>query len=525
MPGPSQLAQRTVGEWSLQSQRDYASPFVDVLLEGAFTAPSGQQLIVPGFHDGGGTWRIRFNPGEAGRWSFVTRSRPGNPDFVSSGTFEVTPRQSSGFLRATPGEAWGFAFESGEPVFIFGDTTYDLFAMELCGGDVAGFMQRRRGQGFNLLRTRLSPSRFHLPDGHFEWQDREIWPWGGSRSMPRFDLFNLDYFRSVDVTVQRAETLGLGLEMIMEGWGNEFPFNSRQWFTPEWEEHWMRYLIARYDAYGAVWFWTPLNEYEYYPNGDWHWTQSADRWAMRIARRIRDMAPHGHLMSVHNGPTLPPFAKRFAADPEAIDGVMFQAWGTVDRAEGWLARGIEGTIASAFDGWTRSAVFAEWGYERNPAFELKLPGHEFCDRNHTRRSAWRGVTQAMGLVTGQENSWGPWMELGEDTPGVADLLVLRRFLVDDVPFDRLRPAPDLVVGDYPAGHRPLALLRDDSNLAVIYLPAGGPVRPARPGKGRWLDARHGTYAEAIDDAGVFVAPATIDEQGHPHDYILLLDIV
>ena len=56
----------------------------------------------------------------------------------------------------------------------------------------------------------------------------------------------------------------------MEGWGFEFPFNHRTWFTAEWEELWLRYLIARYDAYNCVWFWTPLNEYEYYPNGDWH---------------------------------------------------------------------------------------------------------------------------------------------------------------------------------------------------------------------------------------------------------------
>jgi hypothetical protein len=523
MHGPTHLAQRSVGEWALRSSRRYGSPFVDVLVEGVFTAPSGEVSVAAGFYDGDGTWRIRFNPGEAGEWSVVTRSRPHNPDFESSGSFTVTPCATRGFLRATPGDAWGFRFENGEPAFILGDTTYDLFAMEICGGDVAGFMERRQRQGFNLLRTRLTPSRFHLPEGNFEWQDREVWPWGGSRSMPRFDLFNLEFFRSVDVTVRRAEALGLGLELIMEGWGNEFPFNSRQWFTPEWEEHWLRYLIARYDAYNAVWFWTPLNEYEYYPNGDWHWTPNADRWAMRIARRIREMAPHGHIMSIHNGPTLPPFAKRFAADPEAVDAVMFQAWGTIDRDEGWLARGIEDTIAAAFAGWTRSAVFAEWGYERNPVFQLKLPMHEFCDRNHTRRSAWRGVMMGLGIVTGQENSWGPWMELAEDTPGVSDLIVLRRLMTEDVPFHRMRPAPELIGGDYPPGHRPLALLRDDDRLSLIYLPAGGRVTTDMTGSARWFDPRLGTYEAATAGEGGYFCPPGLDEGGHPHDYLLLIE--
>ena len=43
--------------------------------------------------------------------------------------------------------------------------------------------------------------------------------------------------------------------------------------------------------------------------------------------------------------------------------------------------------------------------------------HEFCDRNHTRRSAWRGVSRAMGIINGQENR-GPWMVLDQDLPGV-----------------------------------------------------------------------------------------------------------
>ena len=85
-----------------------------------------------------------------------------------------------------------------------------------------------------------------------------------------FDRFNLDYFATVDRVVQLCEDLDIGIEMIMEGWGFEFPFNHRALFTAEWEELWMRYLIARYDAYNCLYFWTPLNEYEYYPNGDLH---------------------------------------------------------------------------------------------------------------------------------------------------------------------------------------------------------------------------------------------------------------
>ena len=378
---------RRVAEWSFTTSRAYENPFADVAVDVGFTAPVG-----PGPAHARLLRRRRHleGPLQPGRGRALDRrsSRAGPPTRISPTAFDfdVADADAPGFLRATPGDAWGFRFESGEPVFISGDTTYDLFGMHYCGGDVEGFLRRRKEQGFNLFRTRLHTSYFHPPFGTFEWQTKRMWPWGGSNTSPRFDLFNLDWFRSVDASVALVEGIGgLGLEMIMEGWGFEFPFNHRSWFTAEWEALWMRYLIARYDAYNCVWFWTPLNEYEYYPNGDWHWTPTADRWALRIGRWIKETAPHGHVLSMHNGPRLPPFAQRFRADPEAVDAIMFQEWGTRDRDDGWLAAGIEEAIAEAFDGWQGSAVFAEWGYERNPGYELKLPIHEFCDRNHTRR--------------------------------------------------------------------------------------------------------------------------------------------
>ena len=514
---------RQVAEWSFTTSQTYENPFADVALDVAFTAPSGQVFVMPTFYDGDGVWRVRFNPGEAGGWTAQLSSRPANPDFGTRFDFEVADAKAPGFLRATPGEAWGFRDESGAPVFISGDTTYDLFGMHYCGGDAEGFLRRRKEQGFNLFRTRLHVSYFHPPHGTFDWQTKRMWPWGGSNTAPRFDLFNLDWFRSVDVSVALVEEIGgLGLEMIMEGWGFEFPFNHRTWFTAEWEALWMRYLIARYDAYTCVWFWTPLNEYEYYPNGDWHWTPTADRWALRIGRWIKETAPHGHVLSMHNGPRLPPFAERFRADPEAVDAIMFQDWGTRDKDDGWLAAGIEQGIEAAFAGWKGSAVFAEWGYERNPDYELKLPIHEFCDRSHTRRSAWRGVFSGLGIIAGFENSWGPWMDLEHDQPGVGDLTLLNRF-VRALPFDELRPAPDLVEGSFAAGHRPLAL-KAASGLTLVYFPAGGEAALPIDAPANWFDPRTGDRRPAAANGGVFAAPAETDADGHPLDFVLVAGV-
>ena len=558
---PQIISQRAVGEWAVQSRYAYENPFTDVAVTATFRSPSGKTFTLPGFYDGENTWRVRFNPDEAGEWTYRLLAYPANPDLTFEGSFAVRPGQSRGFLRATPGQAWGFHYESGEPAFLLGDTVYNLFGMAYCGADVASFLQRRAAQGFNLLRIRLPVSPFHPPDGYSAWQTKRTWPWGGSEQSPRFDRFNLDYFRTVDEVVREAERLGLGIEMIMEAWGFEFPFNSRQIFTPEWEELWLRYLIARYDAFTCVYFWTPLNEYEYYPNGDWHYKPVADRWAMRIARWIKGVAQHGHIISIHNGPREPAFARRFAADPEAIETIMFQEWGTRDEANGWLAAGIETQIQRSLEGWRGAAIFAEYGYERNPDLPLLIPSHRYCDPEHTRRGAWRGAFCGLNVIHGFDNSWGPFQVLDQDQPGLVYLLHLRHFFTEVVPFAQLQPAPEIITPPEvipPQGHQPLALAtgagterprrgKGERDLVTVYLPVGGSValalasaqypnahwfdprtaqhQPAAPaGQNETLHPPTGSTTLQVVPVGTtrFTAPGGSDPAGHPWDWVLVL---
>ncbi|MBI1298028.1 DUF4038 domain-containing protein [bacterium] len=527
---PETLPLRTVGEWTLTSERTYKEPFVDVTVDVTFHAPSGQALTIPAFYAGDGIWRVRFNPGETGQWTFQAHTRPADASLMRRGEFTVSERQTDGFLMATPGDAFGFRFESGKPLFIVGDTTYNLFGAAHCDLPVDAFMERRAAQGFNLLRVRVPVSPFHPPEGYSHWQTKRTWAWGGSEQAPRFDRFNLDYFATVDRVVQKAEDLELGLEMIMEAWGFEFPFNSRQIFLPEWEELWMRYLIARYDAYNCLYFWTPLNEYEYYPNGDWHYKSVSDRWAIRIARWIKATAPHGHVIAMHNGPRLPAFAKRFAADPEAVDAVMFQEWGSNDRERGWLAAGIEETIAEAFAGWTRSIVFAEYAYERNPTLPLVFTGHEFSLPEHMRRAPWRGAFQGMGIIHGFENTWGPFAILEEDQPSLPYVQHLKRFFTEIVDFDRLRPAPQLLQsGPNEDGYTPLMLATEDRSQIAVYVPAGGEFALKLPVHGyaaQWYDPRSGELTGAAvstnPNSMTFSTPGGTDDEGHPWDWALVL---
>lgn len=110
----------TVGEWVFAARHEYENPFTDVGMD--IIDPGGGTVTVPGFFDGDRRWRIRLNPGVPGRWTYRVRSHPPDPGLAGAGTFEVTPPEGRGFLVAAPGQAWGFGYESGEPVFLLGDT-------------------------------------------------------------------------------------------------------------------------------------------------------------------------------------------------------------------------------------------------------------------------------------------------------------------------------------------------------------------------------------------------------------------
>ncbi len=515
-------------ELELEAQREYANPFTDVQVRAAFTSPTGETHTIAGFHDGQGTWRVRFRPAESGEWRYAVTSEPNDPGLVAEGTEQVEAQAKPRFLQATPGENWGFTYSDGEPCFILGDTLYNLFGAAHCGVDVERLLRRRAEQGFNIFRARCQVCPQHPGSPPNVWQTRSLWPWGGTREEPQLDRFNVEYCQTVDRVMRLAEELDVGFEMIMEAWGFEFPFNDRESFTEELEKVWMGYLIARYDAFSSVYVWTLMNEYEYFADGKWDYAPEADKWAMPRARWVKSVAPHGHVVAVHNGPGMPPFAERFAEDPEAIDAIMYQTWGTTKEDDAWLAAGIEDAIRTSLDGWPGSAAFMEYGYERSEDTDCLPGGHRFLTVEHTRRGAWRGACSGLGVANGFDYTWGPQMVVDRDQPGVAQLALVKRFFTEVVRFERLRPTPHLVASSSKtgSGEKPLCLADDDRRQIVTYMPVGGTVRlelpPGRDCVALWFDPRTGhTRAAITSEDGGFTAPTGTGE--HPDDWVLVVE--
>jgi hypothetical protein len=87
----------------LPASADFPNPMQDVDLTAVLQGPNGQELIVPGFWDGGRMFRIRFTLTAPGEWSYMTVSSDPALD-AQAGTLDAAPASPpKAFATVTPG--------------------------------------------------------------------------------------------------------------------------------------------------------------------------------------------------------------------------------------------------------------------------------------------------------------------------------------------------------------------------------------------------------------------------------------
>ncbi|MFB0504312.1 MAG: putative collagen-binding domain-containing protein, partial [Candidatus Bathyarchaeia archaeon] len=230
-------------------------------------------------------------------------------------------------------------------------------------------------------------------------------------------------------------------------------------------------------------------------------------------------------VAIHNGPREPPFARRFRRASGVIDLIMFQTWGTTGEKDSWLAAGIEDNIATSLKDWKGAFIFAEYGYERNPDLELKVPGHRYMNSEHTRRGAWRGAFSGTGIIHGFENTWGPWWIPGKDQEGMKYLVILKGFFTNTVEFHRFKPETEIIdqSEQYEPGTRPLYLSTSEKDAFLVYLPAGGNVSvnlsEASDFESFWFNPRTGGVKEASKTVKKEITRFTREDK---NDWVLIL---
>ncbi len=477
-------------EFEVHGRSHVDNPFRDAALVGEFTSPSGKAITAEGFFDGGDIWRLRFAPDEEGEWRYLLRGE--GVELHQQGRLRCVAPVGHGFIRIHPDNPYAFAYADGVPFFPMGDTCYGLHDdSSITPGLRSEYLETRSRQRFNFVRMSVGHSHYRAQ------ADPTFWAWGGTPQQPDLDRLNPAFFKSLDGLLSQMRQCGMNAELLLLNF-YRLPFTDTKLWTPARERLWLRYVIARYAAFGNIFLWTLANEYETHPDGSYRLDQPGDvQWAKATARRVKQLDPYHHPVTVHpvissstrgtspRDPYEPPWriGDSFGEGDEldVLSQQTAQAGAGVvwdEHSQCWTGDDPELVASLHVDRRYRKPVLnTENGYEylRGQPTEKKQVHHT----DKVRRSAWRIVCAGGYFAAGFNGTIGHndiWNRIDapnhytfivKDEGAAAQLGLLYDFFAS-LPFWRMQPlagvTPDTAVG-----------LAEPGRTYVVYLPQGGEV--------------------------------------------------
>jgi hypothetical protein len=492
-------------EQSFESAANYANPVQEASLVATFTAPSGEKLKVPGFWDGGKTWRVRFAPTQTGKWKFETTcSDTGNKGLhQKAGEFTVTAASgASSFAKHGPitvsTDGRYLAHHDGTPFLWVGDTAWNGPLLS-SPGEWDQYLKERARQKFNAVQWVATQFRA-APDGDVKKQ----LAYTGTDKI----VINPAFFQRLDEKVDAMNKAGLVsvpvLLWAINGGGN--PKVNPGVSLPEAQAILLaRYMVARWGGNASAWILGGDGDYR----GD-----KAEKWK-RIGRAVFNDITHAPV-TIHPG-GMQWVWKEFI-DEKWYGFVGYQSGhGDDDKTLNWIT---EGPLT---DDWAklphRPFINLEPPYENHIAYQSKKP----ISPEITRRAIYWSLLCAptAGVTYGGHGVWGwddgtkpptdhpgtgvplPWQK-ALTMPAAEQMAHLADFFAS-VDWWKLRPAPVVVVNN-PGAQTPAKFIAgaktDDKELMVVYVPEDRTVEikldsmPPSPNV-TWFNPRTGEKSPAV----------------------------
>lgn len=242
---------------------------------------SGDSVTVPGFWDGGTTYRVRIAAAQPGHWSWSIESAA-TELAGAKGEFTVTDSTHPGPVRVA--NMYHFAHADGSPHWHLGSTVYNWIHQsdEL----IAETLDSIAEAGFTKLRFMVFPQAgahvAHIPTLlPFERDDAG----GFDVRRPR-----LEFFRRLDAAIEALGERGMQADVLIF---NAYD-NGRVGLDALSEDDdaiYLRYLVARLAAHPHVW-WSLCNEFDIMQRP---WS----RWDA-MGELLREVDPYDRLRSIHN---------------------------------------------------------------------------------------------------------------------------------------------------------------------------------------------------------------------------------
>jgi hypothetical protein len=490
----------------LESASAYERPLQQAALTVTFTSPAGAKAVVPGFWDGGKTWRVRFMPTQAGRWTWETRcSDEANRGLHGkSGAFTASaPAAAAASRLARHGgirvaaDGRYFVHDDGTPFFWMGDTAWNG-PLKSSAEDWALYVKERARQKFSVVQFVATPWRA-APDG----DAAQRVAYTGTDAIQ----VNPEFFQRLDGKVAALNEAGLVAAPVLLwaiGSGGNPKVNPGHSLPDDQAILLARYMVARWGGNAVAWILGGDGDYR---------GGKADKWR-RIGRAVFGDIAHAPV-------TMHPGGEHWVwtdfIEEKWYGFVGYQSGhGDGDVAWKWLTQG------PAAEDWMklphRPFVNLEPAYENHLAYQSRKP--------HTADSVRRVLYWSLlnaptaGVTYGGHGVWGwddgskppvdhaasgtplPWKK-ALTMPGAEQVGALVDFFTS-LEWWELRPAPMVPVN--PGAAQPAAFIAgsksDDRNLCVLYIPQDRTVEvkldlmPTSPNVS-WFNPRTGEKSPAV----------------------------
>ncbi|RPI06180.1 MAG: DUF5060 domain-containing protein [Ignavibacteriae bacterium] len=261
------------------------NPFNEVKISAAFTNEENI-IIVTGFYDGNGRYKVRFMPTKIGVWNYNTKSNVKILDNVT-GTFNCIAPSHDNHGPVKVRNKYHFGYGDGTPYWQVGTTCYawvhQTEELQL------HTLKTLKKSPFNKIRMCVFPK-----DYVYNKNEPPFYPFPrDEKGKNDFTKFNPEFFQHFESRILDLLNLGIEADIILfhpyDRWGY-------QSMGSEVDEYYLKYVIARFSSYRNVW-WSLANEFDFMADKkmlDWH----------HIYKVIVENDPYSHLASIHNGAIL-----------------------------------------------------------------------------------------------------------------------------------------------------------------------------------------------------------------------------
>ena len=501
----------TVEHWnaieiSLFASGNYSNPYIDVDdLTATFASSTGISMTMPGFWDGGKTWKIRFAPVSIGLWTYVTQASDISLN-NQSGFILCTPYTGSlqiyqhGFVRPSVNNRY-LIYTDGTPFYWLGDTHWSGFNIAERfnqSNDIRynsmfkGMIDRRKDQGFTVWKAETFANNNEggnppSNEGGSAWGQRGFF----------IDL-NPGFWQNIDQRIEYLANKGMVISMaqgIGRSMKNASLINEHKRLA--------RYILARYGAYPTVW----ITAQEY---NDAYAGACGPCWA-EIAAFVFNLDPYKRANSMHNAATNP---IAYHDQPWYGFVTLQQAHNRVNSVDYWLTQ--------------YNAIPSRPVLEDEANYEDIIPpygGGNITPKWKTRQSAWQSqIAGAFGFTYGAQGIWWgcyttqdanfncgtgsdarAW-NVAIDFPVGEQMSFMARFWTS-LNWWILAPDADAIIWTFAPNDTQRPYQKTDGNersLIVAYLPLqlngtvyNGTVRNLSPTgiyNAQWFNPQNGTYS-------------------------------